>query len=141
MYFFFQEHKIWSKEVRKCLQDGMTSQYLLRIGREKSEFTYCIYGIWCYLKKHEGFVYWVSLVAVCYTKWFDRDNPSGQGDYETLKELTAEYPRQICTKPLAIQAATLTGVPAESIGQVFQVWVWYALCSRSWFHRCKQSKQ
>ncbi|XP_060786283.1 cartilage intermediate layer protein 1-like [Neoarius graeffei] len=59
---------------------------------------------------------------ICYTEWFDRDNPSGQGDYETLNELRAEYPKQICTKPLAIQAATLTGVPAESIGQVFQVY-------------------
>ncbi|XP_053537080.1 cartilage intermediate layer protein 1 isoform X1 [Ictalurus punctatus] len=60
--------------------------------------------------------------AVCYTQWFDRDNPTGNGDYETLKDLRAEYPKKICSKPLTIQAATLTGVPAESIGQVFQVY-------------------
>ncbi|XP_053483339.1 cartilage intermediate layer protein 1-like isoform X1 [Ictalurus furcatus] len=59
---------------------------------------------------------------LCYTQWFDRDNPSGNGDNETLRDLRAEYPRMICSKPLTIQAATLTGVPAESIGQVFQVY-------------------
>ncbi|XP_017326313.1 cartilage intermediate layer protein 1 isoform X1 [Ictalurus punctatus] len=59
---------------------------------------------------------------VCYTQWFDRDNPTGNGDYETLNDLRAEYPKKICSKPLTIQAATLTGVPAESIGQVFQVY-------------------
>ncbi|XP_017326314.1 cartilage intermediate layer protein 1 isoform X2 [Ictalurus punctatus] len=59
---------------------------------------------------------------LCYTQWFDRDNPTGNGDYETLNDLRAEYPKKICSKPLTIQAATLTGVPAESIGQVFQVY-------------------
>ncbi|XP_053537083.1 cartilage intermediate layer protein 1-like isoform X1 [Ictalurus punctatus] len=59
---------------------------------------------------------------VCYTQWFDRDNPNGNGDYETMNELRAEYPKKICSKPLTIQAATLTGVPAESIGQVFEVY-------------------
>ncbi|KAF7709725.1 cartilage intermediate layer protein 1-like [Silurus meridionalis] len=62
------------------------------------------------------------LPKVCYTQWFDRDNPSGVGDYETLVHLRAEYPQKICNKPLTIQAATLTGVPAESIGQVFQAY-------------------
>ncbi|KAB5577286.1 hypothetical protein PHYPO_G00208150 [Pangasianodon hypophthalmus] len=59
---------------------------------------------------------------VCYTQWFDRDNPSGKGDYETLKDLRAEYPRKICSQPLTIQAATLSGVPAQNIGQVFEVY-------------------
>ncbi|KAK3543281.1 hypothetical protein QTP70_014055 [Hemibagrus guttatus] len=59
---------------------------------------------------------------ICYTQWFDRDNPSGYGDYETLSNLRAEYPRKICANPMSIQAATLTGVPAESIGQGFQAY-------------------
>ncbi|XP_027020501.1 cartilage intermediate layer protein 1 [Tachysurus fulvidraco] len=59
---------------------------------------------------------------ICFTQWFDRDNPSGKGDYETLSNLRSEYPRKICTRPLSIQAATLTGVTAESIGQVFQAY-------------------
>lgn len=72
-------------------------------------------------KNPEGFVYWLFHVAVCYTEWFDRDDPSGMGDYETLSDLRREYPNKICSKPLSIQAATLTGVPAENIGQVIQV--------------------
>ncbi|XP_036425390.1 cartilage intermediate layer protein 1-like [Colossoma macropomum] len=60
----------------------------------------------------------LALPPLCYTQWFDRDNPSG-GDYETRALLTMQYPGKICPKPKTIQAATLTGVPAESIGQVF----------------------
>ncbi|MCJ8732753.1 hypothetical protein PDJAM_G00215200 [Pangasius djambal] len=59
---------------------------------------------------------------LCYTQWFDRDNPSGKGDYETLKDLRAENPKKICSQPLTIQAATLSGVSALSIGQVFEVY-------------------
>lgn len=73
----------------------------------------------CYLKIKSLKV--LIIVAVCYTQWFDRSNPSGGRDNEALTELRAEYPGKICPKPLTIQAATLTGVPAESIGQVFLV--------------------
>ncbi|KAL7882020.1 hypothetical protein AOLI_G00088690 [Acnodon oligacanthus] len=62
--------------------------------------------------------HWSGRVA-CYTQWFDRDDPSGTGDYETLADLIKNYQGKICPKPMSIQAATLTGVPAESIGQVF----------------------
>ncbi|KAI4872875.1 hypothetical protein NFI96_014972 [Prochilodus magdalenae] len=64
----------------------------------------------------------LSHSSVCYTQWFDRDNPTGVGDYETLTDLRAENPGLICSNPLTIQAVTLSGVPAQSIGQVFQ---WY----------------
>ncbi|XP_017326315.1 cartilage intermediate layer protein 1-like [Ictalurus punctatus] len=59
---------------------------------------------------------------LCYTQWFDLDNPNGNGDNETLQDLRAEYPKNICSEPLTIQAATLTEVPAERIGQVFEVY-------------------
>ncbi|KAL7889651.1 hypothetical protein AOLI_G00019090 [Acnodon oligacanthus] len=57
---------------------------------------------------------------VCYTQWFDRDDPSGKGDYETLVDLRIEYPGKICPKPLSIQATTISGVPAEKTGEVIQ---------------------
>ncbi|XP_034386333.1 mucin-5AC-like [Cyclopterus lumpus] len=53
----------------------------------------------------------------CWTNWFDRDNPSGQGDYELLSSLRRQYPGQICPKPGAIQAQTLTGISAAAAGE------------------------
>ncbi|KAK3505924.1 hypothetical protein QTP70_019346, partial [Hemibagrus guttatus] len=55
---------------------------------------------------------------LCYTQWFDRDNPSGNGDYESLTELRVENPGIICKRPYSIQAQTLTGVDANTTGQV-----------------------
>ncbi|KAI4903731.1 hypothetical protein NFI96_005124 [Prochilodus magdalenae] len=52
--------------------------------------------------------------------WFDRDDPSGNGDYETLEHLRTEYPGKICSKPLGIQATTMSGVPAKKSGRVIQ---------------------
>ncbi|KAM6976792.1 uncharacterized protein FYW47_001612 [Aplochiton taeniatus] len=50
----------------------------------------------------------------CRTRWFDYDNPSGNGDYEVLSELLAIYPREICAQPLAIEAKTVSGTPASN---------------------------
>ncbi|XP_076854681.1 cartilage intermediate layer protein 1-like isoform X1 [Brachyhypopomus gauderio] len=55
---------------------------------------------------------------VCYTQWFDCDDPSGTGDWETLENLEMKYPGKICQNPLAIEAQTLSGVPAQQTGQV-----------------------
>ncbi|XP_013855200.1 cell migration-inducing and hyaluronan-binding protein [Austrofundulus limnaeus] len=46
---------------------------------------------------------------VCWTKWYDRDNPSGTGDWETLTNLRDEFPGQICAVPLYIEAVTVVG--------------------------------
>uniref|UniRef100_A0A3B4BA77 WxxW domain-containing protein n=1 Tax=Periophthalmus magnuspinnatus TaxID=409849 RepID=A0A3B4BA77_9GOBI len=54
----------------------------------------------------------------CWTDWFDRDDPSGTGDYETLPQLRSQYPGQICTKPLQIQVETKGGVPLSATGDV-----------------------
>ncbi|KAJ0022455.1 hypothetical protein NQD34_009945, partial [Periophthalmus magnuspinnatus] len=56
--------------------------------------------------------------AECWTDWFDRDDPSGTGDYETLPQLRSQYPGQICTKPLQIQVETKGGVPLSATGDV-----------------------
>ncbi|XP_042199726.1 cartilage intermediate layer protein 1 [Callorhinchus milii] len=49
----------------------------------------------------------------CFTQWFDRDNPSGSGDYETVIEIRGEYPDQLCTNPISCEVQTIHGTPAE----------------------------
>uniref|UniRef100_A0A671WCL6 WxxW domain-containing protein n=1 Tax=Sparus aurata TaxID=8175 RepID=A0A671WCL6_SPAAU len=60
---------------------------------------------------------------VCWTKWYDRDDPSGTGDWEPLSNLRSENPGQICANPLYIEAVTADSdlVQATSTGQTFHV--------------------
>ncbi|KAK6182591.1 hypothetical protein SNE40_010242 [Patella caerulea] len=44
-----------------------------------------------------------------WTQWYDRDNESGTGDWETLADLRKEKPGQICEKPSGIDAQLLDG--------------------------------
>ncbi|XP_061137029.1 uncharacterized protein LOC133155599 isoform X3 [Syngnathus typhle] len=59
--------------------------------------------------------------AEWWTPWFDRDDPSGTGDYETLYELRKEYPGKICERPSRIEVLTTSGASVESTGNVIQV--------------------
>ncbi|XP_053301789.1 mucin-5AC [Pleuronectes platessa] len=54
----------------------------------------------------------------CWTDWFDRDDPSGTGDWELLYNLRIENPGKICPKPIQIEAKTLTGLSAAAAGDV-----------------------
>ncbi|KAL1250060.1 hypothetical protein QQF64_021065 [Cirrhinus molitorella] len=58
----------------------------------------------------------------CRTPWFDRDNPSGKGDYETLSLLIIRYPLQVCAQPIAIEVTTISGTPALPPGNIFAVY-------------------
>ncbi|XP_068566612.1 uncharacterized protein [Cebidichthys violaceus] len=59
---------------------------------------------------------------VCWTQWYDRDNPSGTGDWELLVYLRRSYPGQICDKPLHIEAVTTdTNTPATATGDVIYI--------------------
>ncbi|XP_048880465.1 uncharacterized protein LOC125748426 isoform X3 [Brienomyrus brachyistius] len=60
-----------------------------------------------------------SVANICWTQWFDRDDPSGVGDFEDLRNLRQENPGKICNAPIAIQATTLSGTPASQTGQTF----------------------
>ncbi|CAI5782741.1 Uncharacterized protein PODLI_1B026164 [Podarcis lilfordi] len=60
-----------------------------------------------------------ACASTCTTRWFDRDDPSGVGDFETLADLRKEYPMDICPKPTGIEAQTVEGTPASSTGQIF----------------------
>uniref|UniRef100_A0A3P8X480 Mucin-5AC-like n=1 Tax=Cynoglossus semilaevis TaxID=244447 RepID=A0A3P8X480_CYNSE len=57
----------------------------------------------------------------CWTPWFDRDNPSGTGDWETLKDLYCENPGKICSSPLQIDVQTTFGGSVDSTGDVIAV--------------------
>ncbi|XP_037605933.1 uncharacterized protein LOC119476605 [Sebastes umbrosus] len=59
-----------------------------------------------------------SFCKECYTQYFDRDNPSGTGDWETLYNLHREYPGQICSNPVGIEVTTLTGLSPAATGNV-----------------------
>nr|XP_049581801.1 uncharacterized protein LOC125972244 isoform X2 [Syngnathus scovelli] len=56
----------------------------------------------------------------CWTSWFDRDDPSGTGDYETLYELYKEYPGKICEHPKGIEVRTILGESLGSTANVIQ---------------------
>ncbi|XP_042607405.1 uncharacterized protein LOC109055246 isoform X2 [Cyprinus carpio] len=58
----------------------------------------------------------------CITKWFDLDDPNGNGDYELLADLLNTYPGEICPNPIAIEAQTTSGQPASQTGNIFQVY-------------------
>ncbi|KAK7132370.1 hypothetical protein R3I93_018808 [Phoxinus phoxinus] len=58
----------------------------------------------------------------CISKWFDRDDPSGNGDYELLADLLNMYPGEICPNPIGIEAETISGQPASQTGNVFEVY-------------------
>ena len=52
-----------------------------------------------------------------WTQWFDRDNPSGSGDFETIVNLKQEYPGEICDSPVQIECQTLGGLDYTETGQ------------------------
>lgn len=54
----------------------------------------------------------------CWTQWFDRDNPDGTGDWETLILLRKWYRGRICDDPIEIEATTLSGTPSAATGDV-----------------------
>ncbi|KAL3052399.1 hypothetical protein OYC64_005028 [Pagothenia borchgrevinki] len=54
----------------------------------------------------------------CWTDWFDRDDPSGSGDWENFSNLYRENPGKICPKPQGIEATTLSGLSVAAVGEV-----------------------
>lgn len=52
-----------------------------------------------------------------WTDWLDRDNPSGKGDYETVKDFVTAG--MIDPDPVGIQCRTLDGQPWQAAGQVY----------------------
>ncbi|KAF6715713.1 Thyrotropin receptor [Oryzias melastigma] len=55
----------------------------------------------------------------CWTQWFDRDDPTATGDWETLSDLRNQFPDKVCPDPVDLEATTLSGTPADQTGEVF----------------------
>ncbi|XP_078681744.1 uncharacterized protein LOC144916492 [Branchiostoma floridae x Branchiostoma belcheri] len=71
-----------------------------------------------------------------WTAWFDRDNPSGTGDWESLTHLLDDYPGQICPMPTDVQARVIaTGQDAYLTGEP---WVYYDPVNG---YACRNSQQ
>uniref|UniRef100_A0A3B3BJF0 WxxW domain-containing protein n=1 Tax=Oryzias melastigma TaxID=30732 RepID=A0A3B3BJF0_ORYME len=60
-----------------------------------------------------------TFVPDCWTQWFDRDDPTATGDWETLSDLLKQFPDKVCPNPIDIEATTLSGTPADQTGEVF----------------------
>ncbi|KAK1889523.1 Cartilage intermediate layer protein 2 [Dissostichus eleginoides] len=66
--------------------------------------------------------YYHIRVNLCWTDWFDRDNPSGSGDWELLSDLRKENPGKICDYPVYMKVVTTdTMTPAISTGENFYI--------------------
>jgi len=53
-----------------------------------------------------------------WTQFFDRDNPSGNGDYEIASYLRREYPGRLCSNPIGIDARVVgSNAPYYTTGQ------------------------
>ncbi|CAJ1065918.1 mucin-5AC%2C partial [Xyrichtys novacula] len=57
----------------------------------------------------------------CWTDWFDRDDPCGIEDLESLSVLQYENPGKICNKPLQIEVQTTAGLGAAVTEDVIDV--------------------
>ncbi|XP_062323638.1 uncharacterized protein LOC134024907 [Osmerus eperlanus] len=61
--------------------------------------------------------------VVCWSKWYDRDDPSGTGDWELLGDMQKEYPGSICANPFYIESVTVdTSTTAIATGQIFYIY-------------------
>ncbi|XP_035802627.2 uncharacterized protein LOC118470077 [Amphiprion ocellaris] len=57
-------------------------------------------------------------VIGCWTDWYSRDNPFGDGDRETLSDLLREAPGKICDNPSDIEVKTISGLSVAAAGDV-----------------------
>ncbi|XP_044308229.1 uncharacterized protein LOC123034708 [Varanus komodoensis] len=62
-----------------------------------------------------------SQKGVCWTRWFDQDNPEGTGDLELLEDIVDNHLDETCSQPMGIEVQTLDGTPASKTGQQFSV--------------------
>lgn len=60
----------------------------------------------------------INLYLGCWTEWFDRDDPSATGDWETFPHLRNENPGRICNNPVQIEVRTLDGLTVDEAGDI-----------------------
>ncbi|XP_054910461.1 cartilage intermediate layer protein 1, partial [Poeciliopsis prolifica] len=75
-------------------------------------------------------------VIVCWTNWYDRDDPSVTSDWESLENLQSKNPGEICKEPVYIETITTdTLTPAVYSREKFFV------CSPKNGYFCGQTDQ
>uniref|UniRef100_A0A672GTL8 WxxW domain-containing protein n=1 Tax=Salarias fasciatus TaxID=181472 RepID=A0A672GTL8_SALFA len=55
----------------------------------------------------------------CRTKWMNSDDPSEEGDVESILQLMERFPGQVCENPVSIEAKTTSGISAQYTGNTF----------------------
>lgn len=63
-----------------------------------------------------------SVSEECRTLWLNGDNPSGEGDVESIPQLLKTFPGQVCRNPIRIEAQTPSGIAASQTGDTFMAW-------------------
>ncbi|XP_063173737.1 proteoglycan 4-like [Candoia aspera] len=58
---------------------------------------------------------------VCYTRWFNQDDPEDSGDYELTAAILYRNPSEMCSLPKAIEVQAVDGTPASETRQKFAV--------------------
>ena len=57
-----------------------------------------------------------------WTEFFDRDNPNGDGDLESLSDINIQFPGRACSNPTAVDAQLVSsGNDYRSAGQIVQI--------------------
>lgn len=60
-----------------------------------------------------------SVSDQCRTRWLNGDNPSEEGDVESILQLLKTFPGQVCRNPISIEAQTASGISAKHTGDTF----------------------
>jgi len=115
----------WSVPRRGCSASGAQQKIETSCNGKQSCLIYAsnsVFGDPCvYTYKYVN-VSWTCVDKIekkcnlTWTKFFNRDRPGGDGDYEVLQYLRLENPGQICQNPVAIEAQLADGRPAAASG-------------------------
>ncbi|XP_071958006.1 uncharacterized protein [Antedon mediterranea] len=76
----------------------------------------------------------ISVTSGQWTRWFNYDDPTYIGDFETVSDLYGEYPDEMCENPTAIECQTASGLPYTATGED-------VTCSASSGLKCKNVDQ
>jgi len=106
------------EKLEVLAQDKSLEKPVEGLALENSLVESDVCGRRCFPYINSGWPCYYPTHIQCWTDWFDRDNPSGTGDWETLSNLRKENPGKICPKPLDVEAQTLSGLSVAAAGDL-----------------------
>lgn len=97
-------------------------------------------SFWCTVQ-HNKFLIYLTLNLLdpeCWTDWFNKDDPGGSGDWETLSSLQMRYPRKTCPEPVDIEANIVSGLSMDTAGDIIykSVWKVFKIHCSLWSNAC-----